>query len=286
MTIRENGPLIYSLEPDTMTLTFHSKLQPPDPSKPSSCDTNTTTRQRAIGAFFVTALPITFVSALLWEKKQIPSMGLTFYLGLTLLYVTMYISFNPDAFNRDMSQTALSWWLTVSGGAWALLLSYAILAKPSIPKGPLKWGLNVGGVAFYIGVNQLVFVSWGMEQDELRHWIVINIVAYIPLTLLGLVMDALFLAFLGAAGFFFDAARFARFIGNQVPSSVEVPVEFLIFALAGLGIAVLGYQLTKYQDTLKEKVISVLSAPDHDPPPPEELLTAVQEESRLSGERV
>jgi hypothetical protein len=60
------------------------------------------------------------------------------------------------------------------------------------------------------------------------------------------------LCFLLQAGFLFNPACFAQFIGGHVPASVVVPVKFLIFALAGLDIAVLGYQLTKYKKHSKK----------------------------------
>jgi len=258
---RESGTLLYSLEPDSMmNLTLHSTLKAADPNKPTSCDDATITRQRAIGAFFLTALPITIASMLLCKQKQVPTMGATTYLGCTLLFVTAYIPFDPD---MNHFEQALNWWLTVTGGAYTLALSYLLLAaNPSIPKGPLKWGLNIGGLAYSMGIEWVVFNGGWMDRNTLWRWILVNLVSYIPLTLLGVVTDALFLAFLGALGFFWDAGRFAQYVGSHMPSSVVAPVEFLVFAVAGLAIAVMGYQLSKYQDSLKQKVTSLLQHED------------------------
>jgi hypothetical protein len=238
----ESGTLIYSLDPDTRLVTLHSERVK---NEQDNCEKSNTLRKKNIMALFTTAIPLTLLSIALWKVKHIPSMGVTAYVGFTTMYFAIYYI----AGNARRYSEVHKWWFAISGLLWLVISSYLCLTESMVrSKEPLRWGLMISGIAFICGMTSVIMDG----NDTLWHWILLNFTVFVPLIFFGTVTDTVFLVFLGALGFLADSARFAGFVGyNMRRGQAVVPLQFLIFALSGLGVGAIGYQLREYQGRIR-----------------------------------
>lgn len=245
----ETGDLIYSMDPKKMILELQSvreKLNDED-SKDPSC--TSTMRKQASLFLFVVALPMVLISAALWRSRQIPSMGVTVVVGIHIVYASLNILIAPKSFENN---ARWDWWFTIFGALWLLVPSYFILVNgnDNARKGPLRWGLVMGGISYMAGTCMLAFD--GLDKDTFGRWLEWNLVAFIPLIFIGASTRATFLMFLGAFGFLIDAARLAMFAGDHVHGDDEgVPVQFLVFTVAGIVVGGLGLLVNKHQPVIE-----------------------------------
>jgi hypothetical protein len=247
----ESGTLIYSLDPDARLVTLHSeRVENEDGSSTNNCDRSNRNRKLGIMALFTTAIPLTLLSIMLWKVKQIPSMGVTAYVGFTTMYFAIYTAIGPDntRYSELLDAPPHRWWFAISGLLWLVISSHLCLTESMVrSKEPLRWGLMISGIAFIWGMSLVIMDG----NDTLWHWILLNVTVFVPLMFFGTVTDTVFLVFLGAIGFLADSARFAGFVGDNMKGQAVVPFQFLIFALSGLGVGAFGYQLREYQDRVK-----------------------------------
>ena len=247
----ETGDIIYSLDPDSMNIKLYSHKEHSSNSNGKGCDFYKVLPKQAITTFFVTALPVTCASIMIWKIYQIPSMATTTYAGLTAMFISLYLTTNP----RVESERPFAWWFTITGLFWLLIMSYFhLLSSTSQAKqAPLRWGLLIGGLAF-CNVSTLL----PMEKDRLIDWILLNLLLFVPLIVLGAANKNGFLQFLGAIGLLVDAGRFADFVATHVRGQAQVPVEFLVFSLMGMMVAFFGLKVNQYQDHIKQWAVAVV----------------------------
>ena len=77
-------------------------------------------------AVFTMAIPIALVSIVLWKKKQVPSMAVTTYVGLTLIFVSVLIFVTAET---EPTDTPFKWWFSITGFLYLTVLSYLVLSK-------------------------------------------------------------------------------------------------------------------------------------------------------------
>jgi len=242
---QERGDLVYSVDIESMIMKLHSERDDVNYKEATKC--RNSVRKQASLSLFVVALPVTLVSVLIWRSKQIPSMGVTTSIGTTLIYGALIVMIDPKHFDRSQRW---NWWFTISGAAWVLVLSYFVLkGTDNQAKGPMRWGLVIGGISYMGGTYMLVFDDF--ENDNFGRWLTWNVVALMPMTIIGAATRATFLMFLGALGFLIDAARLAEFFGDHIKGDEGVPVQFLVFSVAGIMVGALGMQLNKYQPLIE-----------------------------------
>jgi hypothetical protein len=253
----QRGVLIFSLDPETMVQTLHSQPPLKPDHKPMKHECNP--RLEALGILFLTALPILIGSILLWIKKKVSSMGVLTYIGATLVYASLCFSVDhtPGLYDRTEK-----WWFTFSGLVYMLVLVYLLLMASNdnaMEKNPMRWGISIGGFAFVIRTAVWILHD-GLERDTFWGWLLLTCIAFVPVTILGVASDSIFLVFLGAAGLFADSARFAQYLVDSTGSENNVvPIQFVVLSLSGVGIGALGVVLTKHQDMIRDKVVSVLT---------------------------
>lgn len=245
MEPQERGDLVYSVDIASMIMKLHSERNDTNYRETKKC--KNTIRKQASLSLFVVALPVTLMSLIIWRSKQIPSMGVTTFIGLTLIYGALIVMIDPKHFDRS---PPWNWWFTLSGAAWVLVLSCFVLkGTDSHAKGPMRWGLVIGGISYMSGTYMLMLGNY--ENDTFSEWLTWNFVALIPMTIVGAATHATFLMFLGALGFLIDAARLAEFFGEHIKGDESVPVQFLVFSIAGIMVGALGMELNKYQPSIE-----------------------------------
>jgi hypothetical protein len=240
-----------------MIISLHSDRME-DRKDESLCHESTTMRKRAIVTFFATTLPVTLASITIWKVKQIPSMGTTTYVGLTLVYASLAMTIRPNLFDQG---NPFKWWFPITGLIWLLVLSYLVLSQLTFLrcKASLRWGLVTSGIAFMFGMIYLLLGELEYGYNTFWRWLLLNILAFVPLILLGASTDSVFLMFLGAFGFLMDSWRFATFVGYHT-GEASVPLQFLVFSFAGMMVGALGIQISKHQDHVKTWAASLVSS--------------------------
>uniref|UniRef100_A0A7R9W4R8 Uncharacterized protein n=2 Tax=Pseudictyota dubia TaxID=2749911 RepID=A0A7R9W4R8_9STRA len=199
-------------------------------------------RKRSILALFTSALPMTVVSILLWAKRNVSTMGLTTYIGISAVAISIYISVDPLG---DRFQDFLEWWFSISGALWLAILTDIFFSnRPSVDLAPLVWGLNLGALAFMTGMIALTGV---LQEDTLWRWLLLNVLSFAPLGVLGTATNQIFLLLLCALGFLADSFRLASWFVEGASPNVEVPIYFLVLAFAGLSISGFGWFLNRRQ---------------------------------------
>jgi len=151
-------------------------------------------------------------------------------------------------------------WLAGLGTPSLVFGTYFFLSKQTNEshRPPLQWLLVVSGLAFGIGLFQVV----DLGDDTCRDCLLLNLLIFLPLLLLGMIVGNMFLVFLGGVGFLADDARFTAFCRDHVSVDAREPVSFLVFALTGLAAGSLGFKLTKYQPTVQDAVSYVVGRID------------------------
>jgi hypothetical protein len=193
------------------------------------------------------------VSILLWQKKEISSMGLLTYAGVTLVFWSICLSINRELSWDDL---VAKWWVTLSGLVYLIALTYRSLMIPAVVSGPLVWGISAGGFAFVWGMS-IVYMS-GLG-DYFSAWFLLTLTAFVPVTLFGAATENLFLLLLGASGLFADSIRFSQYLSDRNGGNGSVPIIFFVLAIAGLGIGAMGMLLTMNQDRIRAVFVKVFS---------------------------
>jgi len=230
-----SGNPIFSLDPVQMNLTSYSTLETDDP--PSECPS---WKARAWLALVVSALPILVASIALW-KRGVPSMSMLVYVGLTLVYLSLYSALDPQSYDHSWN-----WWCSLSGLAWMVFLCYRRLVHDESH----IWGIVPAGMAFAYGMTVLLLD----KGDTFLMWLALNLLCFAPLLGMGAAVNSAFLLTLGTLGLLMDAGRFAGFVGVKAPDSLYVPIVSMVFALAGMAIGILGIQFRKIQPRIHERV--------------------------------
>ena len=198
--------------------------------------------KQSILALFVSAIPVSVVSILLWIKRNAPSMAITTYIGIG---ATASFIFTAARGNADYMGDFYEWWLSITGALFVLALLDLLSCKRKIARSPLVWGINFGSLAYFIGMINLTGIfdypggAWC--------WIIFNAFALVPLGLLGLATNQAFLLVLCAVGWLMDSVKLANWISDAMAIG-EGPIQFVVLAISGLLIAGAGWLLSKHQE--------------------------------------
>lgn len=251
-----SGTLIYSLKnvDDTMEVTLHSSYMPGEHTPPAvgpydaqpydaTTNYNDCWMKQSILALYISALPIAVTSILLWLKRTAPSMAVTTYVGLTAAATFIYLAITQTAFGMD---DFWSWWLSISGGLYVIILSDLSHCQRNIARGPLIWGINFGALAFFIG---MIFLTSIFDRDLNWRWIVFDLFVIIPLGIIGLAYKQVFLLVLCAIAWLMTTVKIAFALAPPT-SAAFVPIFFVVLAISGLLIAGSGWWLNKNQGQL------------------------------------
>jgi len=237
------GTLIYSVDDyETMELTLHSTYHAPRGYKPPADgddaeDCDKVERQRALMALFLSTLPVTITSVLLWVKRHASSMSITTYVGLSASAIFLFVLFSGKEYYSN-------WWYSISGLLFMLIMTDLSFCERSLAKDPFVWGINFGALAFFVGMIMLTGI---FDQYHAWRWLVFNAFAIVPIGIVGLGTDQLFLLILCAIGWLMDSFRIAALLANDSPEAAA-PIYFVVLGTSGLLIAGAGWLLSKHQD--------------------------------------
>jgi MFS family permease len=253
-----SGTLIYSIDNyDRMEVQLHStytksKSKQYTPVEYSSSyedvatndDDNKCWTNHSVLAIFVSALPTTLASVLLWLKRKAPSSAITSYIGLSAGSSFLYLAIVGNEYGVD---TFWRWWFSISGALYLAILCDLTHCKRRIARYPLIWGINVSALAFFIG---MIILTGIFEVNMAWSWIVFNVFALIPLVVVGIGYNQLFLLVLCAVGWLMTTVKIASALAAVAAPAANVPIYFVTLAISGLIIAGAGWWLNKKQDEL------------------------------------
>eukprot|EP00980_Cylindrotheca_fusiformis_P009987 scaffold2212_cov143-Cylindrotheca_fusiformis.AAC.5 len=238
----EYGGMVYSLDPETMVSTLHSKRIPVTPEdnspKDGDCDGTVVVRKLALLSLLVSVIPMTALSIILWKNKRVPSMGILFYVCISLIYLSIHFAISPE--DADGEFFTGRWWFAVSGllclvvSAHLLLSIHGEISIDSSHAAPLKATLATSALAFAYGMSMLFFFDEFDNRDTLGRWILWNVFMACPLILIGAATDSVSVLCLGGLVFISDAFRIAAIVDSTL-------FFFLVFSLIGLSVGTLGY---------------------------------------------
>lgn len=225
-----SGYLVVSLIVKTMEYSLHSTFE--EAHRETEC-TNATFKQYLVSLFTV-AIPTTLVSLALWKAKSPPTMAITTFCGLSLIFTCICVMVDP---NNYAGETPWQWWFCLFGAAWLVVSTYLNLTrKISLATAPLDWGFVVATLGFAYGAVSLL----PMDNDDLLAWLLLNISVVFPILLFGMANSSMTLIFLGSLGFLADAARISQFVKYDI-------LSFVVFSVSGLVVGWIGFKLTTYQ---------------------------------------
>ena len=228
-------PIEYSTRPDL----YGAEVEVVTTNDDDSCWT-----RQSVLAIFVSAVPTTVASVLLWLKRKAPSSAITSYIGLSAFVYFLYLAIVG---NENNVNGFWGWWLSISGALYLAILCDLTHCKRHIARCPLIWGINVSALAFFVG---MIFLMGIFERPMAWPWIVFNVFALIPLILVGLGYNRVFLLVLCAVGWLMTSVKIASALAAVAASAANVPIYFIVLAISGLLIAGAGWWLSKNQDEL------------------------------------
>ena len=244
------GTLIYSINDYIkMDVELHSTYKKPTQYRPKEGDTTTNNHShcwvnQSVLAIFVSSIPTTTVSILLWAKRNAPSMALTSYIGLSATACFTYMAIVRHIYDMN---NFWGWWLSISGALYMIIMSDLLHCNRRIARSPLIWGINLAALAFFIG---MIFLTGIYELNMAWTWIVFNLFALIPLVIVGIGYNQVFLLVLCAVGWLMTAIEVAEALAAITASAANVPIYFIVLAISGLLIAAAGWWLNRNIDEL------------------------------------
>eukprot|EP00573_Skeletonema_grethae_P000844 CAMPEP_0201685836 /NCGR_PEP_ID=MMETSP0578-20130828/508_1 /ASSEMBLY_ACC=CAM_ASM_000663 /TAXON_ID=267565 /ORGANISM="Skeletonema grethea, Strain CCMP 1804" /LENGTH=587 /DNA_ID=CAMNT_0048169809 /DNA_START=406 /DNA_END=2169 /DNA_ORIENTATION=- len=250
-----SGTLIYSIDNyDGMEVELHStytkssskrydaegSLSFDDEAANSDYDDICWTKH-SVFAIFVSAVPVTLASIVLWLKRKAPAMAITSYIGVSACANFVYLAI--AVWENDLNEF-WGWWLSISAALYLAILCDLTHCKRGIARSPLIWGINVSAIAFFIGMIILTDI---FGSSVAWPWIVFNVIALIPLLIVGIGYSQVFLLVLCAVGWLMTAVKIASALAALAAPAANVPIYFVVLAASGLLIAGAGWWLNKNQ---------------------------------------
>jgi len=250
-----SGNIIYSVNTNMVTEIHSVKESSDSDDDDDSCeDFEQQSRKISLMTLFLSCIPVMITSSVLYQRKNfIPSMVLSFYVGLTGVVATSYLSLYPD-FPNDLYDV-IRWWLAVSGFALLCLMSYLSLTQ-KITSAVMSWGIFTSGVCYFAGTMMVVeIISNFNDGGDWWRWIVINVITFIPLIVVGISLGQMFLLALGAIGLMMDVFRFSLQLRIWMGDSVFFPIiQFVILAVFGVFILAMGIFVRKGTGKIQKNV--------------------------------
>jgi hypothetical protein len=246
--------IVYSLGPSDVAATVVMRSVKKESNEPDSklMDNNNGSCDVRIGNLALlgfVVLPALISSVALYWRRKVPSMPIALYAGLSGFVITLTFVINP-AFDRV--DILLRWWFFLSSMVWLLMSTGAHLTN-RLKASTLSWGINWSSLVYFISVFALFIIPFD-RYDNPGSWIGITLVGFLPLMFLSVATGRLLLLVLGAIGLLVDVWRITDVIVQRVDDGMRVPIQFIILALSGLALGMLGYFLSKRQAGLQRRV--------------------------------
>ena len=121
------------------------------------------------------------------------------------------------------------WFPVVVSAPFLIVLTFGSLTK-RISNQLLAWGINFYALVYVVGIFVLLQV---FSHEALWRWIVLTVLGIIPLIVISLATNKVFLMVLAALGLMIEAGRLAFYIATVTNVAAGLIVSIV---LAGLGI--------------------------------------------------
>lgn len=265
-SVIRTAPYLFSIEPTTMKETLHTTFTEEAPPSNNNPDPNNgcngASSQNfsfALGNLFISAIPVTVASIILFRKKSIPSLPITTYMGLSDIVISIYIASSPA--NEFVFY---KWWFSMTSALWivAMLVFYFKDAENEkrfgFDKPTIIWSVNFASLIYFIFIIILTGIfNFSGSNNNVGNWILINVVAFLPLIFIGTLLDQSIVVLLGAIGLYMDAFKIANDVidASNIGGSLAY---FLVFAISSVFIGYLGWVLNKHQALLVNRFTRLL----------------------------
>jgi NADH:ubiquinone oxidoreductase subunit K len=169
----------------------------------------------------------------------------------------------------DDINTLFNWSNLCLGAFWTIfttngILSFSLSSQQN-KAAPMRWGLNIGSLAYFLGGIAVVGLfdgnnaNWPPMTASVR-WILFNAAIVAPLCLLGLTTQSSFLLVLTATGVLLDAFRLCHVWTRSYQDDTLVAlVYFLVLGGTGILTAILGWWLSRQQQALAARLSSYVA---------------------------
>lgn len=280
--------IAYSLDPAEMTVQSHgvylSGIDDDDDTafniNDSLCGSAEKLRgKRAITAFFISALPTFLISVVLFLMEGIASLTVTAYFGFSACIVSLWIIFDGTSVDQmfDFLLDLNRYWFSWSSAIWLLLMCILVVIR-RVKSRTFAWGINTSASLYFASMSVLFFYADPSLTQEWVRWLWINLLVYFPLAGLGVLYERDYLTILGAGvGVLLDIIKGSKILVAAMESfAPHILMFFLLFAVSGVVIGMIGWELSKRQESIQQvffawaqdKLLSFM--------PPEELMALTQ----------
>lgn len=243
--------VLYSVNPQTMETTLHSYKADDDMDGSPFEPLENCVQNKAIISLFLSAIPVTILSIVLWIKKKYPSLPVTGYVGISFsMSLIVYAA-------RDtlLDGVFFKWWFSLTSAAWLFGLFFLYILK-RVQKDTLDWSMNFSGLLYFGSMIALIGAP-GQYGDWWR-WLLINILTFVPIPIVGVVCEKIILISIGAIGVFIDVWKVADSLANiGAFDGFKVPVYFVVFTVSGLILGFIGLRMSKKQRVIQDFVFSL-----------------------------
>lgn len=229
----------------------------------------------AMMTFFVGALPTFLVSVVLFLMEGISSLTVTAYLGLSGCVISLWVIFDGSSVNQvfDFFLDLNRYWFSWSSAVWLIFMCILVVIR-RVKTRTFTWGVNASAIMYFTSMSILFFVADPSLTKEWVRFLGINFLVYIPLAALGVLYEREFLTLLGAGvGVLLDIIKGSKYLVSSMDSfAPRTLLFFLLFAVSGVIIGMIGWELSKRQESLQK--VFFLWAQDNllSFMPPEELM--------------
>jgi len=251
----------YSVNPATMETKLHGLYKEKSDTDSSTdkagadlCESpDKLARKQILTVFFISALPVLILSLVLFIIEGISSLTVTTYVGLSACVISLWTIFDPNTLNQfDFVLDINRYWFSWSTAVWLVSLCFLVITR-RIKARTFSWGLNTSSVLYFTSMSILFFYSDPSLTNEWLRYVMINVLAYIPLAAIGVLYERNFLTFLGAGvGVLVDIVKLSSYlVGAMRHLAPEVILYFLLFSVLGVLLGVLGWELGKRQEEMQ-----------------------------------
>ena len=238
----------HTTKPTTATMSILQEQQL-DIHVDTECS-NRELRMLFIWLLFLSAFPTVTVSFFIGLVLKVPSMVLAYFGSVLWMMVCFLYVIAPNfAIDSDGLYQFFRWFPVVVSAPFLIVLTFGSLTK-RISNQLLAWGINFYALVYVVGIFVLLQV---FSHEALWRWIVLTVLGIIPLIVISLATNKVFLMVLAALGLMIEAGRLAFYIATVTNVAAGLIVSIV---LAGLGITFgfVGFLLRKYHSNIQRKV--------------------------------
>lgn len=212
----------------------------------SCCHSDSQLRRRDAAMLGIVSLPITIISAWLWNRKRLSSMIATGLIGVSLVLRNLCVLIDPH-----MDLVAVGTFLV---GAIAVLylsrFSLVIVPRYSTDQKLVNIGLTFSALVYFYGACEIFLPNLDGHEERIWHLTGATVLCFLPLAFLGVGTNCVPLPILGALGLFLDAMYLSNYLSNKWPG-YNVPIQAAVLAITGLAIGSLGLVLDGFKVEIK-----------------------------------